>query len=87
MKRSTDEIRYFILNLLNEKGRMSIEKVRQKINTSLQTVLNNAKDLETFGFIKIKEINRGKRKYRELEIKEEGRKFLKKLEKKFKNSD
>jgi len=82
MKRSTDEIRYLILKLLSEK-RINVEQIRKKINTSLQTMLQNAEDLEIFGFIKMYEIDIGKRKYRELEITEEGKKFFESIKKKF----
>lgn len=84
MKRTTDEIRYLMLKMLNQKQKINIESLRKGIRTGLPSILHNAEDLEMFGFIKLHEINIGKRKYRELEITEEGRKFLGKIEKKFK---
>lgn len=83
MKRSTDEIRYLILKELDEKIKINIENVRQKVNTSLQTIINNVEDLEIFGFVKVNETSIGKRKYREIEITKEGKMFFEKIRKAF----
>lgn len=83
MKRTTDEIRYLMLKILNKKQKMNVESLRKEIGTGLPTILHNAEDLEIFGFLNLHEINIGKRKYRELEITEEGRKFFKKIRRKF----
>lgn len=85
MKRATDEIRYLILKILNEKGKLNVEKLRQFVDTGLMSILNNAEDLEIMGFIKMHEIKAGKRKYRELEITDEGKVFLGKIKKIFEN--
>ena len=83
MKRTTDEIRYLMLKVLNKKHKLNVEALRKEIGTGLPSILHNAEILKAFGFIKLYEINIGKRKYREVEITEEGRNFLKKMKKKF----
>lgn len=83
MKRGTDEIRYLILKLLDKKGKTNIEGLRKSVNTSFQTILTNTKFLNVLGYLKMFETDVGKRKYREMEITPEGKKFLKKLEKVF----
>jgi predicted transcriptional regulator len=83
MKRTTDEIRYLILKILNEKGRLNVETLRQLVGTGLLSILGNAEDLDSMGFIETYEIKIGKRKYRELEITDEGKLFLKKIKKVF----
>ena len=79
MKRSTDEIRYFLLKLSARK-QVNIEYARKEIATGLQSALKNAKDLERMGFLKIYETKVGKRMYREIKTTNDGRKFLKRLE-------
>ncbi len=85
MKRTTDEIRYLMLKILNNKQKYNVESVRKEIGTGLPSILQNAENLEIFGFIKTNEVNIGKRKYRELEITEEGKKFFDILRKKYEN--
>jgi DNA-binding MarR family transcriptional regulator len=82
MKRSTDEIRYFILKSLIE-GRCNLEAIRAKLETGLQTVSKNAESLEAMRFIKIYETKFGKRKYRELEITSDGKMFFERIKKLF----
>ena len=83
MKRTTDEIRYLMLKILNNKQKDNVESVRKEIETGLPSILQNAEDLEIFGFIKMHEVNVGKRKYRELEVTGEGKKFFDILRKKY----
>lgn len=83
MKRSTDEIRYFILKYLTE-NRCNLEYVRAKLGTSLQTISRNAENLEAMRFIKIHETKFGKRKYREFEITDDGKIFFERIKKLFK---
>ena len=83
MKRTTHEIRYLMLKILSKKQKNNIESLRQEIGTGFPSILNNAEDLEIFGFIKTHEIIIGRRKYTELEITEEGKKFLENIRIKF----
>jgi predicted transcriptional regulator len=54
MKRKPLEIKKEILKILNSEQKLSIKKLEKKVNTNYQTIINNCKELEYFGFLKIK---------------------------------
>jgi predicted transcriptional regulator len=53
MKRQPIEIKKKIFFILKEKNDISINKLQRKVNTNYQSIVNNCKELEYLGFLKI----------------------------------
>jgi len=82
-KRKSYDIRKKILHMVREEP-VSYTKIQTKLSTNYDSVKNNCKELEFYGFVKIKTIENhpenGQLSY-EVEITPKGRDIVKKIEK------
>lgn len=81
MKRSTDEIRYLIFKMLITGKKMNLEEIRKRVNTGLPTIISNIRYLEKMGFVNLYQQNIGKRRYTEMQITVDGKRFFDRLSK------
>ena len=81
MRRSAIQIRKEILKLLSKNKELSLRHLDVKINTSSETIRNQVKDLESLGFVIIKEYKshpQNKKPYKACMITADGLKWIKK---------
>lgn len=79
-KRSSFEIKEKILKCLKS-GSMTYAQLERKINTGFETIKSNCEELERFGFIEIKKIEKHERNgrfYFQLSLTSSGSNFLNK---------
>ncbi len=79
-KRSSFEIKKDILNQLKSSS-MTYAQLERKINTGFETIKLNCEELEKFGFVEVKKMNkhdRNGRPYFQIKINQKGFDFLKK---------
>ncbi len=84
IKRKSYEFRLKILEVLSKNKQLSVTKLQTKLNTNYNSVKNNCKELEVYGFIETKVIDKhpenGRKSY-QLQITNEGLKVLEKAKK------
>lgn len=74
-KRKPLEIKKEIIKILNQEKNISVKKLERKINTNYQTIINNCKELEYFGILKMKKTKEKSLNGREYLIIERVQKF------------
>lgn len=82
MKRTTSEIKKRILQILTQNGKQTYAELERKVNTNWYTIKNNCDELEKFGAVEIKKLNKhdaNGRPFFEVKITNTGREVLKKL--------
>ena len=82
MKRSSQQIKKAILQILRDGNSRSYAELERKINTGYRSILSNCKELEIFGAVIIEKLNNHEangRPYFQVSITTNGREFLKKL--------
>ena len=82
MKRSSQQIKKNILQILKAGKSYSYAELERKINTGYRSILNNCKELEVFGAIEIEKISKHEangKPYFQVSITNNGREILKKL--------
>ena len=81
MRRTAIQIRKEILKLLKQNKEISLRRLESKINTHFETIKRQIKDLESLGFIILKQYlahPRNKKPYQTCKITEEGLNWIKK---------
>jgi len=79
MKRTSQEIKKRILELLSNNRSYTYAQLERKINTGYRSIVSNCKELESFDAVKIKKLKKHSangRPYFIVEITEQGIKFL-----------
>lgn len=81
MRRTVIQIRKEILRLLRQNKEMSLRKLESKINTNFETIKRQVSDLQSLGFIVLKQYKshpRNKRPYQTCKITQEGLNWINK---------
>ena len=82
MKRSSQQIKKGILQILKDGKPYSYAELERKINTGYRSIVANCKELETFGSVEIKKLDKHEangKPYFQVSITANGREILKKL--------
>ena len=82
MKRSSKEIKRSLLQILKDGKPYSYAQLERKINTGYRSIVANCKELETFGSVEIKKLDKHEangKPYFQVSITANGREILKKL--------
>ncbi|MCH7568643.1 MAG: hypothetical protein IIA87_04440 [Nanoarchaeota archaeon] len=82
MKRSSQEIKKEILEILSKGKSYSYAQLERKVNTGYRSIVLNCKELESFNAVEIKKRSKHSangRPYFVINITEQGRKFLQNL--------
>lgn len=82
MKRSSQQIKKSVLQILKDGNSRTFADLERKINTGYRSILSNCKELEIFGAITIEKLNKHEsngKPYFHVSITASGREILKKL--------